>query len=117
MKHQCFVEQVMDWERTVQLDNEMYTSLSPGKHTGDANATARRELHRLQLQATELGCHRDRLLQELELAVSKRDTIAIKVSLLSRLHARSHHRKTCFGVFGNPSMSYADKLLTKLSAC
>ena len=78
---QCCL-QVMLWERKIQLKREMQAALDPSVGA-DIVGAMQKEVHRMQLRQNDLALQQERLLNELERGISKRDTISIKVWLAS----------------------------------
>lgn len=72
--------QVMLWQRKIELEREMNDVLDPTVG-GDVVGAMKREIHRMQLRAAELGRIQESLLLDLERSIAKRDTITLKVSL------------------------------------
>ena len=73
--------QVMLWQRKIELEREMNDVLDPTVG-GDVVGAMKREIHRMQLRAGELGRLQEGLLLDLERSIAKRDTISLKVCVL-----------------------------------
>lgn len=69
--------QIMLWERKIQLQREMLEALDPT--TGDDVIGAmKKEIHRMDLRYSELMRLQEKLVQEMELGISKRSVISMK---------------------------------------
>jgi len=69
--------QIMLWERKIQLEKEMQEALDPNIG-GDIVDAMKKEIHRMTLRHQELMKQQERLIQEMEKAIYKRDTISTK---------------------------------------
>ena len=69
----------MLWERKIQLKREMQAALDPTVGA-DVVGAMQKEVHRMQLRQNDLALQQEKLLNELERCIAKRDTISIKVS-------------------------------------
>ena len=70
----------MLWQRKIELEREMNDVLDPTVG-GDVVGAMKREIHRMQLRAAELGRIQEGLLLDLERSIAKRDTITLKVCI------------------------------------
>ncbi|KAK9829105.1 hypothetical protein WJX72_003917 [[Myrmecia] bisecta] len=68
---------VLLWERKLQLEAEMAEVMDPTVGT-DVVGAMRKEIHRMTLRLTELARMQERLIQEMERCIAKRDTITFK---------------------------------------
>ena len=71
--------QVMLWQRKIELEREMNDVLDPSVG-GDVVGAMKKEIHRMQLRAAELSRIQESLLLDMERSITKRDTIALKVT-------------------------------------
>jgi len=69
--------QLMLWERKIQLEKEMQEVMDPSVGQ-DVVGEMRKEIHRMQLRHGELVRLQDKLMQDLEKALSKRELIGMK---------------------------------------
>jgi len=69
--------QIMLWERKIQLEKEMQEVLDPTVGQ-DVVSEMRKEIHRMQLRHGELMRLQEKLISDMEKALSKRDLIAVK---------------------------------------
>ncbi|KAK9821181.1 hypothetical protein WJX74_006086 [Apatococcus lobatus] len=69
--------EVMLWERKIQLKREMQAALDPTVGA-DVVGAMQKEVHRMQLRQNDLALQQEKLLNELERGIAKRDTISIK---------------------------------------
>eukprot|EP00798_Chlamydomonas_sp_ICE-L_P001679 gene1679-33074_t len=69
--------QIMLWERKIQLEKEMHEVMDPTVGQ-DVVGEMKKEIHRMQLRHEELMRLQEKLIQDLEKALSKRDTIGMK---------------------------------------
>lgn len=74
----------MLWQRKIELEREMNDVLDPTVG-GDVVGAMKREIHRMQLRAGELGRLQEGLLLDLERSIAKRDTITLKVGFRAYL--------------------------------
>lgn len=70
----------MLWQRKIELEREMNDVLDPSVG-GDVVGAMKKEIHRMQLRAAELSRIQESLLLDMERSITKRDTIALKVTL------------------------------------
>jgi chromosome segregation ATPase len=69
--------QAMLWEKKIQLDKETRQALDPSVGASD-NANMEKEIHRMELRLEALKREQERLSVEMEKAIQKRATIAIR---------------------------------------
>jgi chromosome segregation ATPase len=69
--------QVMLWERKITLERELQEALDPNIG-GDIVEAMKKEIHRMELRHSELLRHQEKLIQEMEKAITRRDTINLK---------------------------------------
>ena len=69
--------QIMLWERKIQLEKETQAAIDPNVGNGVVTAM-RKEIHRMKLRLGELLRYQEALIQDMERAIHKRDTIATK---------------------------------------
>mmetsp|Transcript_57425 Transcript_57425/g.134677 ORF Transcript_57425/g.134677 Transcript_57425/m.134677 type:complete len:887 (+) Transcript_57425:76-2736(+) len=69
--------QVMLWERKISLEKEMQDALDPNVGQSEASAMEK-EIHRMELRLDQLKRKQEQMIVEMERAVHKRDTIALK---------------------------------------
>ncbi|XP_053768019.1 coiled-coil domain-containing protein 40 isoform X2 [Desmodus rotundus] len=91
--------QIMLWEKKIQLAKEMRASVS--SETGQAEIRAMRaEIHRMQVKHRQLLKRQERMIRDMELAVTRRETIATQAEGQSKrdrkLLTRTdfHHKQT-----------------------
>ncbi|GMH42071.1 hypothetical protein BSKO_09990 [Bryopsis sp. KO-2023] len=69
--------EIMLWERKIQLEHEMQNVLDP-EVGQDVTSAMKKEIHRMELRHAELLRIQEKLMQEMERSISKRDVIATK---------------------------------------
>uniref|UniRef100_A0A7S0QXY1 Coiled-coil domain-containing protein 40 n=1 Tax=Pyramimonas obovata TaxID=1411642 RepID=A0A7S0QXY1_9CHLO len=69
--------QIMLWERKIQLEKEMQDALDP-TIGGDIVEAMKKEIHRMELRQSELQRQQEKLIQEMEKAILRRDMISMK---------------------------------------
>eukprot|EP00854_Cymbomonas_tetramitiformis_P019643 gene19643-23495_t len=69
--------QIMLWERKIALEKEMQEALDPSIG-GDIVDAMKKEIHRMTLRHAELLKQQERLIQEMEKAITRRDFITVK---------------------------------------
>ena len=69
--------QIMLWERKIQLEKETQSALDP-EFGGAILAAMKKEIHRMKLRYAELLRRQEKLIQDMEGAIAKRDLIATK---------------------------------------
>lgn len=69
--------QIMLWERKIALEKEMQEALDP-TIGGDIVDAMKKEIHRMTLRHAELLKQQERLIQEMEKAITRRDFITVK---------------------------------------
>lgn len=69
--------QIMLWERKIELERETQAAIDP-KVGNTAVAAMRKEIHRMQLRYTELQKISEKLMQDMERAIQKREIISTK---------------------------------------
>mgnify|MGYP002803838012 FL=1 len=70
--------QVLLWERKITLEKEMQAALDPNVGQADA-AAMKKEIHRMELRLEQLKRRQEQMIVEMERAIHKRDTIALKL--------------------------------------
>eukprot|EP00931_Biecheleriopsis_adriatica_P068499 TRINITY_DN42438_c0_g1_i1.p1 TRINITY_DN42438_c0_g1~~TRINITY_DN42438_c0_g1_i1.p1 ORF type:complete len:886 (+),score=330.43 TRINITY_DN42438_c0_g1_i1:115-2772(+) len=70
--------QVLLWERKITLEKEMQAALDPNVGQSDA-AAMKKEIHRMELRLDQLKRRQEQMIIEMERAIHKRDTIALKL--------------------------------------
>lgn len=70
--------QVLLWERKITLEREMQAALDPNVGQADA-AAMKKEIHRMELRLEQLKRRQEQMIVEMERAIHKRDTIALKL--------------------------------------
>ncbi|CAN0013550.1 unnamed protein product [Lampetra planeri] len=73
-------EQILLWERRTQLAKEMRAAVDADVGHGEMKAM-RAEIHRMQVRYTQLLKQQERLMRDMELSVSRRDTIATRAQV------------------------------------
>mmetsp|Transcript_21916 Transcript_21916/g.41797 ORF Transcript_21916/g.41797 Transcript_21916/m.41797 type:complete len:894 (+) Transcript_21916:65-2746(+) len=69
--------QVMLWERKLQLEKELQEALDPNIG-GDIVEAMKKEIHRMELRLSELMRQQEKLIQDMEKSIGRRDTIQLK---------------------------------------
>ena len=69
--------QIMLWERKIQLEKETQAALDP-EFGGAILAAMKKEIHRMKLRHSELLRRQEKLIQDMEQAIAKRELIANK---------------------------------------
>lgn len=72
--------QIVLWERKIQLEKETQAALDPDVGT-DVIAGMRKEIHRMEIRQGELLRMQERLMVEMERAISKRETLAVRSTM------------------------------------
>merc|ERR1719392_9503 len=70
--------QVLLWERKITLEKEMQAALDPNVRQADSSAM-KKEIHRMELRLDQLKRRQEQMIVEMERAIHKRDTIALKL--------------------------------------
>lgn len=69
--------QILLWERKIQLESEMQKTIDPNVGQKEMQEM-KKEIHRMELKLEDLRKNQEKLILEMERAVSKRETISIK---------------------------------------
>lgn len=69
--------QICLWERKIQLEKEMQETIDPSIGQAEVEQM-KKEIHRMELRYAQLQKKQEVLIQEMERAVSKRETIQLK---------------------------------------
>merc|ERR550514_2071822 len=69
--------QLMLWEKKIQLERETQDALDPEVGMAEARSMEK-EIHRMKLRFTTLKREQERMIKEMELAIDKRETIAVR---------------------------------------
>ncbi|CAM9386456.1 unnamed protein product [Ascophyllum nodosum] len=83
--------QSMLWEKKTQLERETQAALDPGVGKGEVH-TMEREIHRMRIRLDGLKREQERMIQEMEGAIIKRDQIATRFK--GRSNASKERTKT-----------------------
>jgi len=69
--------QLMLWEKKIQLERETQDALDPEVGMSEARSMEK-EIHRMKLRFSTLKREQERMIKEMELAIDKRETIAVR---------------------------------------
>merc|ERR1719454_2602166 len=69
--------QLMLWEKKIQLERETQDALDPEVGMAEARSMEK-EIHRMKLRFSTLKREQERMIKEMELAIDKRETIAVR---------------------------------------
>ena len=69
--------QLMLWEKKIQLEKETQDALDPEVGMAEARSMEK-EIHRMKLRFSTLKREQERMIKEMELAIDKRETIAVR---------------------------------------
>eukprot|EP00743_Colponemidia_sp_Colp-15_P001752 GILK01001913.1.p1 GENE.GILK01001913.1~~GILK01001913.1.p1 ORF type:complete len:909 (-),score=261.49 GILK01001913.1:118-2775(-) len=69
--------QIMLWERKIQLEKEMQDALDPNVGQSEVQEM-KKEIHRMELRFDQLKRKQESMISEMERAIDKRETIALK---------------------------------------
>ena len=69
--------QLLLWEKKIQLEKETQAALDPSVGQGEV-AAMEKEIHRMELRQATLRGEKERLVKEIELAVHKRESLALR---------------------------------------
>jgi len=70
---------VGDWERRIRIATDMHERLGVNRPGAEDREAAKKRVYRLKSQEAELRGAQKKLVQEIELAIHKRQTITVKV--------------------------------------